>query len=185
MPILSSYQGASTEIYFFLSSFHSPTDRHKYSPTSLKDQSSCTIFNHWVILFMDLEKMAKMTDTIVSCLCVTKGAQQLTLLKFAPMELVNYSQQWERLMRGGMLWGGVFSLVSISVCITHILYSFGFVIFTLFIWCPSNIVVTRIYIWPTLTTWCRFSEQDWDQVVRGAPIQHTIYLPTYLPVCRL
>ena len=47
--------------------------------------------------------MTETTDTLVSFSYAMKGAQHLILLKFAPMELVNYSQQWERLMRGGML----------------------------------------------------------------------------------
>ena len=37
---------------------------------------------------MDMEKIAEMIDTLVSFPCAMKGAQHLTLLKFAPMELV-------------------------------------------------------------------------------------------------
>ena len=47
------------------------------------------MFNRWIILFMDLEKMVETTDTLVSFPCAMKGAQHLVLLKFAPMELVN------------------------------------------------------------------------------------------------
>ena len=91
-PMLSPYQGTSTGIYLFWSSSNSPMDRHKSSPTSLQDQS-----NLYHVQSLDYtvdgygKNMAKLTDTFMSFPCAMKGAQHFTLLKFAPMELVNYS----------------------------------------------------------------------------------------------
>ena len=89
--MLSQYHGASAGIYLCFSFPTYPTDRYTSSPTSLQDQSNYTMFNHYIIPYMDLENMAKTTDTLVSFPCAMKGAQHFTLLKLAPMELVNYS----------------------------------------------------------------------------------------------
>ena len=179
MPMLSPYQGASTWIYLFLSSLNSPTDRHTSSPTSLQDQSNCTMFNCLIILYVNLEKYG--WDDWYACefsMC-NEGCSTFDSVEVCPYGTCHLVLAVGETYESGMLWAVVLSLVSISTSHTPSTLLL-LLIFSSLIWCPSGVLVKRIWRRPALITLSRVSEWDWDL---GSAYTWSANTKYYLPTC--